>query len=81
MAEGDRRRLAAVLAADADLQVLPRFAAVHRRHLDELADAGPVEELESYLPQELLRDQKGSSSSCTPGRIRRGEEMDSHGMV
>src|SRR6185295_8100377 len=41
--ELDRRGVAAVFAADADLQVGTRLAAAFGRHRHELADAGGVE--------------------------------------
>jgi hypothetical protein len=43
VAEVDAARVAAVLAADADLEVLAGGAALLDGHLDQLADAGLVE--------------------------------------
>ena len=43
MAELNGGRIAAVLAADAEMQVGTGLAAERGRHLDELADAGLVE--------------------------------------
>ena len=43
MAEGDRVRIAAVLAADADLEVGPRLAAALGADAHELADAVPID--------------------------------------
>src|SRR5690606_26137397 len=47
--EEDRRRIAAVLAADPELDVGPRLTPLLDRHLDELADAGDVDRRERVL--------------------------------
>src|SRR5690242_7438697 len=52
--EVDRRRIAAVLAADAELQVRARAAALLDRDVDQLADADRVERLERVLVEDLL---------------------------
>src|SRR5262245_63422898 len=46
MEEGDRRRIAAVLAADPDLELLARPASVLHGDADELADPFLVDRLE-----------------------------------
>src|SRR4029077_8948062 len=51
VAELHRGRLAAVLPADADLQLGPRSPAELDRQLDELADAFLIEHLERVVPQ------------------------------
>src|SRR5215212_1537469 len=54
--EGDRLGVAAVLAADAELQVRLRLAARPRREPDEPADAGPVDRLERAAVEDLRLD-------------------------
>ena len=56
MEEGDRRRVAAVLAADADLEARPRRAALLDGHAHELADALDVERLERVGGQDPALD-------------------------
>src|SRR4051794_21634212 len=51
--ELDAARLAAVLAADADLQLFPRRTALADADLDDLADADLIEHLERVLRQDL----------------------------
>ena len=46
MAERDGRRIAAVLAADAQTQIGAGLAAIVGSHLDQLADADLIEVLE-----------------------------------
>src|SRR5262249_46802496 len=54
--ELDRARIAAVLAADADLELRLDLAAAPRRDRDELADAVLVEARERVLRQDALGD-------------------------
>ena len=56
MAEGDGARLAAVLTADAYLEVRLNAAPALRADLDELADAVAVEDLERVVGQHLRLD-------------------------
>src|SRR5512137_2281122 len=56
VAELDRGRLAAVLAADAQLDPGPRLPALLDGHTHELADAVAVEDLERVLGVDLLLD-------------------------
>ena len=51
--EVDRRRIAAVLAADPELQVRPRRASLGHPHLDELPDADGVDGRERVLLDDL----------------------------
>src|SRR6056297_2276418 len=51
-AEGDRGRLAAVLAANPNREVRLRSTAALRSQLNELADAGPVEHAEGIFVQD-----------------------------
>src|SRR5215208_2300036 len=53
VAEGDGARLAAVLAADADLEPRLDRAPALRPHPDELADALAVQDLERVVGQNL----------------------------
>ena len=52
--ELDRRRVAAVLAADAELEVRLRRAALRHRDLHQLADAGLVDRRERVLLHDLV---------------------------
>src|SRR6266850_6036533 len=56
VAERDRRWLAGVLAADADLQAGLRLAATFDRHAHHRADAVPIEDLERVRRDDLLLD-------------------------
>src|SRR5262249_19387662 len=55
IAERDRSRIAAMLAADAELEIVPRLAPALDRNLDELADAFTVERDERIDRQDALR--------------------------
>ncbi len=68
VAELDAVRLAAVLAADADLELRPGGAALLDADLDQLADAVPVERLERVGRQ----DAAGRGSRAGSRRCRRG---------
>src|ERR1019366_659115 len=54
--EGDARRVAAVLAADAELQAVAHLAPAPRGHLDERADAFHVERDEGVSRQDAALD-------------------------
>src|SRR5690606_17885386 len=56
VAEVDARRVAAVLAADAELELAVHRAALLDRHGYELADTGGVERLERVLFENLARE-------------------------
>src|SRR6185295_8113671 len=68
MAELHGARLAAVLSADADLQILPRAAAEPHRQLDQLADAFLVEDLKRVLGQDTAVDVEGQETSGVVAR-------------
>ena len=55
MAEGDGGGIAAVLAADADLELRTRLAAARDADLDELTDAFLIERDEGIDLQDALR--------------------------
>ena len=59
VAEGHRRRLAAVLAADPQLEIGPGAAAQLARHLDQLADAGLVQHLERVVLDDAVLEVVG----------------------
>ena len=56
MAERDRGRIAAVLAADADLEMLADLAAALDADLDQRADAVAVDRHERIARQDAARD-------------------------
>jgi len=56
VAELDRAGLAAVLAADTDFQLRPRLASLAHSHLDELADALPVQHMEGVFGKDFVLD-------------------------
>ena len=63
MAELHAIRVAAVFAADAELDVGPRFVALRHRHLHQLADAGLVDGGERILLDDLqflVRPEEGA---------------------
>src|SRR5207237_4978354 len=62
-AEFHGARLAAVLAADPDLQIAARASAQLDRHLDELADTPLIEALERIFRQEAVLDVKRQESA------------------
>src|SRR5438270_9878435 len=56
MAKVNRRRVAAVLAADADLEITPRLAAFLDRDLHQAPDSDGIQRLEWVHRQDLLLD-------------------------
>ena len=56
MAELHRARLSAVLAADPDLEIVPRLSSQLHPQLDELTDAALIETLERILRQQTVLD-------------------------
>ena len=54
VAEGDRGRVAAVLAADAALQAAARLAAFGYGHFNELANSSRIERLEGIAGEQFL---------------------------
>jgi hypothetical protein len=56
MEELDRRGLAAVLSADAHLEVRLALASLPRGHLDELADTVTIEDLERIIREYAVLD-------------------------
>src|SRR5439155_7932886 len=73
--ELDRRRLAAMLPADADLELGPRSPAELDRQLDELADALLIEDLERVVPQDAVlhverQEPAGVVAREAEGRLR-----------
>jgi hypothetical protein len=71
--EGDRRRLAAVLAADAEDETGPRLPPEPARGGDELADTGAVEHLERVGGEDpLLRCRGGGDAPGINAAARAG---------
>jgi hypothetical protein len=69
VAEVDRRRVAAVIAADAHLEVGARRAAALDSHLDQLADALLVDRLERVFGDDLLVDVVGQEPADVVARV------------
>ena len=69
VAERDRRRVAAVLAADAHLQVRLGDAAALHGHLHHRADALPVQHLERIVLQDALLDVLGEKHAGIVARV------------